>query len=72
MRFSLIALAVSFTVMIGIAPTRAESCSPVESASEPPESAGCAVRPGVGALTSLAMSVIALGVASRRRSGRSR
>jgi hypothetical protein len=34
---------------------------------DPPESAGCAVRPGVGALTSLGMSILALGLAARRR-----
>jgi hypothetical protein len=52
-------------------PPATESASEIRTASgteiDPPESAGCAVRPGVGALTSLGMSILALGLAARRR-----
>ena len=55
------------------APAIAETCAPERAeeapAIEPPASAGCAVRPGVGALASLALSIVALGLGSRR-SGR--
>ncbi|MFN0253660.1 MAG: hypothetical protein ACKV2T_42725 [Kofleriaceae bacterium] len=66
-------------IAIGIAsPAVADTCSSSDdvgvpsgtsaSSIDPPESTGCAVRPGVGALTSLGMSILALGLASRRRS----
>jgi hypothetical protein len=56
-------------IVLGIAaPAAADTCASDVAASEsPPESAGCAVRPGVGALASLGMSIIALGLATRRR-----
>jgi len=58
-------------IAIGIAtPAMADTCSNESSAlsDAPPESAGCAVRPGVGALASLGMSIVALGLGTRRRS----
>jgi hypothetical protein len=58
-----------FAVAIGIAtPAVADTCQTSDSESLPPESAGCAVRPGVGALASLVLSFVALGLATRRRS----